>query len=234
MELRQKIEDNLRHFYDERDIALERANRLGDTITTIIVTKYQPVEVFPILHALGIQDVGESRVQDGVERRGDIGRKLPFRWHMIGTLQKNKIQKALTHFDAIHSIDSLDLARAVGKVVQNSTDILSHQFFLQVNPLMEPSKHGFSLEELRRSEIFAELQDIFGASLVGLMAMAPQRDQFGDRLVHEAFSKIEKVFMDLSSQNKFFTKLSMGMSQDFDIALQYGATHLRIGRRIFD
>ncbi len=229
-----RLIENIHLFRKELHEAALRAKRSVQSIQTIVVTKYQSTSVFSILQEQGFLHIGESRVLHAARKKEEIEQSLsPFSWHLIGSLQKNKIKKALYCFSTLQVVDSLDLARAISK-----EKIVNKKFFIQINPLNEDSKRGFDLNSIQNDEILLELRQLLGSNIQGFMAMAPDRRVYGDARVHEAFSMTEKVYYSVKERAIFdptaFSSLSMGMSNDFEIALLYGATHIRIGSKIFD
>lgn len=209
-----------------------------EKVQIIAVTKYQPIDVFQPLFQAGIQHVGESRVIEALRRKSEI--PYPFTWHLIGSLQKNKVAKAVMGFDYIHSIDSFELLKAVSDAVPRAGGKERQKVFLQVNPVLEQTKHGFTIADLDSSnELIYRLKELPYIEICGLMAMAPQRGLHGEHMVREAFSKTAQLFATLKATvfNDYpydFAHLSMGMSQDYKIALEYGADFLRIGSFLFD
>ncbi len=242
---RTRLVENIARFQDDFHNALILAKRPSIEVTPIIVTKYQPLGVFPVLWQAGFTHVAENRVVQGSVRKEEIEKNLtppaPFTWHLIGSLQKNKVKKALSSFQYVHAIDSLELAREISKICHStecSYDILGCRFFIQVNPLKESTKHGFTIDDLHNEDVLTELEALLGKHVIGLMAMAPQKDLHGEGQVKKAFSSVQDLYHSIREKKVFdsdlFQSLSMGMSQDFEIALHYGATHIRIGSRIFE
>jgi pyridoxal phosphate enzyme (YggS family) len=169
--------------------------------------------------AAGIRDLGENRVQEAEGKRRALHDLTGVTWHMVGHLQTNKIKTAMGLFDIIHSVDSFHLADAISR---RSVERLP--IFLEVNVAREPNKYGFSIEELRFE--FERIARLPHVDVRGLMAIAPQtRD----------FERVRSIFRTLkeAARTLGLSELSMGMSDDFQIAVEEGATHLRIGRAIF-
>lgn len=199
------------------------------TITLITVTKTHPVEQIIPAYKAGCRDFGESRVQEALDKISLAPNDI--RWHLIGTLQANKIKKVIGRFALIHSIDSLKLAR---KIAYDSLVVgLLTPILLQVNVLREETKHGFTVEELRDQihEIFA----LEGVSVKGLMTMAPlTEDETVIRTCFAALRDLRDEVKTWADTPEGFTELSMGMSHDYPIAIEEGATLLRIGSAIFN
>ena len=200
--------------------AAARAGRSPDDITIIAVTKYVDDSAIQQAVEAGIKHFGENRVQEAQRKIIQLpGSNLCPIWHMIGHLQRNKVQTALKIFDIIHSIDSVRLAQAISAQAERVVPVL-----LQVNIAGEKTKGGFQRDEL--SEAVAEISRLPNLSLKGLMTIAP--------LVDDP-EEVRPVFRELRELRDSFgmEHLSMGMSNDFEIAVEEGATMVRLGRIIF-
>ncbi len=215
-----KIAQNLLEIQTRVMTAAVRANRDPASIIIIGVTKTTDAKGVIDAFIAGLEDFGENRVQVLEEKMAGMANIKPrSRWHMIGTLQKNKINKALGLFDYIHSIDSVDLAQAVSKRAEKMVNI-----FIEVNVSGEKSKSGCSPQAVK--EIASEVQKLPNLKLLGLMTVAPESHVAEDSRPY--FKKLKELNDSLGL--KF---LSMGMTNDFEVAIEEGATHLRIGRAIF-
>lgn len=197
------------------------------SIKLVAVSKGKTVEQIEALYNEGYRDFGESRVQEVETKRAVLPQDIA--WHLIGTLQIKKVPKVVGRYALIHSVDSLDLAKKLSQVSLERglvTDVL-----LQVNASGEPTKHGFSLIECQ--EAFAELLTFSGIRMHGLMTMAPLTEDH--KAIQACFSATSHLCTKLRQQYAVpsFCELSMGMSQDFELAIQSGATLLRIGTRLF-
>jgi pyridoxal phosphate enzyme (YggS family) len=210
--------------------ALLSENRPEDSARFIVVTKYQPLASLQALYDLGIRQMGESRVGEALQKMEHLPQDIS--WHLIGSLQKNKVSKVVGYFSSIHSVDSIDLAQKLSDVCVYAG--IQVPVYIQVNPLHEPTKHGFFCEELE--DAVGKISLLPALSIQGLMAMAP-RIEYGEKAVHQTFSSVQKSFIDLQNTVmkgvEGFKDLSMGMSQDFEIALRYGATIVRLGSAFF-
>jgi hypothetical protein len=197
-----------------------RSNRSPAEVTLIAVTKGFPSDATREAVAAGVRHFGENRVQEAEAKRSGL-ENLPegVTWHMVGHLQSNKVKTALRLFDIIHSVDSLPLAEAISRRASYRQPI-----FLEVNVSGEPSKYGFSLAELPdRVAAIATLPNI---EVKGLMTVAPQVENAED--VRPVFRRLCETRDSLGVSG-----LSMGMTDDFEIAIEEGATHVRIGRALF-
>lgn len=197
-----------------------RTGRLPDEVTLIAVTKGVVPEAIREAVAAGARHLGENRIQESEPKRPELAGLAPsVTWHMIGHLQTNKVRPAMGLFDIIHSVDSLHLAEAISRRASSCRRV-----FLELNVAAEPNKYGFTLEELpRQHEAIARLPNI---DVRGLMTVAPQTQS--PQEVRPIFRRLREAAEALG-----LSELSMGMSDDFEVAVEEGATHLRIGRVIF-
>jgi len=232
------ISNNIARVRERIAIAAESAGRNADDVALMAVTKFHPVEAVRYAYLAGIRWFGENRVQEALAKYSAIRASLEnTSLHMIGTLQKNKINKALTIFDAIESIESVDtlvalLARATGR--QEPLRI-----YLELHT-GEDSKAGFlNIDELLRAcDTYAEFlennaQAAEQVMLCGLMTMAPFTQEAS--LIRRSFRMLAAAKKEVEQRFHFphFCELSMGMSNDFELAIQEGSTLVRIGTAIF-
>ena len=200
--------------------AAHRAGRSPDEITLIAVTKGLTAQVVEDTLKVGVRHIGENRVQEAMEKIGHLSKLQPHpTWHMIGHLQTNKVKTAVDIFDIIHSIDSLRLAQALSGRAKKPITVL-----LQVNIAQEEPKSGFS--EIELSKAMVEIIHLPGLAIEGLMTIAPLVSNPEE--VRPIFRRLRELRDSLGLEH-----LSMGMSDDFEIAVEEGATMLRIGRAIF-
>ena len=200
--------------------AAARAGRSSDEITIIAVTKSVDDSAIQQAVEAGIKHFGENRVQEAQRKILRLpGSGLCPTWHMIGHLQRNKVQTALKIFDIIHSVDSIRLAQSISAQAERILPVL-----LQVNVAGERTKGGFQRDEL--SEAVAEISKMPNLSLKGLMTIAPLVDDPEE--VRPVFKELRELRTSFGMEH-----LSMGMSNDFEIAVEEGATMVRLGRIIF-
>ncbi|MBE0415329.1 MAG: YggS family pyridoxal phosphate-dependent enzyme [Dehalococcoidia bacterium] len=214
------IERNLREVEGRIAQAAQRAGRSPGEITIVAVTKGVAPQAIEAALEAGIRHIGENRVQEAREKMTHLS-SLALRptWHMVGHLQSNKVKTAAEIFDIIHSIDSLRLAEAVSGHAQNSLPVL-----LQVNISGEGTKSGFSVAELPKA--LEEVARLPGIEVKGLMTIAPLVKDPEE--VRHIFRRLRELRDSLGLEH-----LSMGMSDDFEVAVEEGATMVRIGRAIF-
>jgi PLP dependent protein len=208
------------------EAAQRRAGRAGE-VTVVAVTKTLPAEVIRTALDAGIRDIGENRVQELEEKVGELGRDAA-RWHLVGHLQRNKARRAITLFDLLHSLDSVRLARQLSdEATRAGTEVRA---LVQVNTSGEESKFG--LVEGEAGEAIAEMAEMPGLVVAGVMTMAPftadeqtlRRTFAGARRIAEAASR---TFGGRTME------LSMGMSNDFEVAVEEGSTMVRLGTVLF-
>lgn len=216
---------NLAQVRERIERAVERSGHDRE-VTLIVVTKYVSADVVNELLELGVQHVGESRVQDAERKFTQI--KKPCQKHLIGTLQRNKVGKALELFDLIHSVDRIPLVETISRRAGDRTvDVL-----LQVNVSGETTKHGVKPEKL---PALAEAASQAGNIRVrGLMTMAPYTENSEE--TRPFFARLRELADELGRLGLPRVSpeiLSMGMSNDFEVAVEEGATHVRVGSAIF-
>ena len=198
--------------------ACARAGRSPHEITVIAVTKTQTSPLVEAAYRAGMRHFGENRVQEAQGKLPGLS-GMDATWHLIGHLQTNKAKSALALFDIIHSVDSIRLAQAISKQADKVTSVL-----LQVNVAREETKGGFSPEELPQAlRTVTELPNI---EVEGLMTIAPWLSDA--QQVRPFFKRLKQLRDELGLNH-----LSMGMTDDFEVAIEEGATMVRIGRAIF-
>lgn len=213
------IADNWKRLNDQIAVAAERAGRRPDEITLVAVTKKQPAAAVASALAAGATELGENYVQEASEKRAQVAGG---RWHLMGHLQGNKAKLAVSLFDLIQSVDSIKLAQALGRHAEAANT--TQDILLQVHLGDEATKTGLPPDQAR--EAAEEIAALGGITLRGLMGIAP----FGiDPRPH--FRDLRRLFEALPPENRGV--LSMGMSGDFEAAIEEGATMVRVGTAIF-
>lgn len=197
-------------------------------VKLVAVTKNHPVEAMQKVLDEGVHDVGENRIQEAVQKYRTLEREAC--WHLIGHLQTNKAKQAVEHFDLIHSVDSEHLARVLNKEAEKIGKV--QKILVQVNLAKEESKSGLYEEELlgimQKIDTFANLR------ILGLMCMAPNYENVEEcrpifRKMHEIFQHVKEIDWQMAN----ITYLSMGMTHDYEIAIEEGANIVRVGTAIF-
>jgi pyridoxal phosphate enzyme (YggS family) len=214
------IKSNLESLEKRIARACLKARRTPSEVTLIAVTKTVDPASIEFAHNLGLRHFGENRVQEAEVKIKALSQLRPHpTWHMIGHLQSNKIKPALELFDTIQSVDSLKLALAISQRSHKKFPIL-----LQVNVAAEATKSGFSVDELRPA--WETISLLPGIEVRGLMTIGPLVEDV--EKVRPVFRKLREMRDSLRLEH-----LSMGMTDDFEIAIEEGATMIRVGRAIF-
>ncbi len=210
------------------DRILQIKQELPKTVKLIAVSKYASVEAMREAYQAGIRDFGESRVLEAIAKKQELQDLPDITWHMIGTLQSNKARQALLNFDWIHSVDRLSLAQQLNRLaIETNTQI---SICLQVKLADDPSKSGWSEQELIAN--LASLAQCQAIQIKGLMTILPLGLTPQQSL--NIFQKVAALKNRLNSQGwQNIKELSMGMSQDYDLAVKAGATMIRIGSKVF-
>ena len=201
-------------------------------VKIIAVTKYYGVDRLIEAYDVGLRDFGENKVLDAINKIESLPQNIrdDSTFHLIGHLQSNKVKKAVKYFDIIHSVDSLKLAQKIdveAKAINKCQKIL-----LQVNYAKEESKTGFSVEGL--FEAYPEIRKLKNVKIEGLMTMAPKFAQNDE--IRRIFAQLSQLAVDISAKkydNISMDKLSMGMSSDFETAIEEGSHMVRIGTALF-
>lgn len=201
--------------------AAARSGRSPSAVTLIAVTKTFPVDVVAALSALGQRDVGESRAQELLAK--DRALEATVRWHFVGRLQRNKVAAVVGRAGLIHSVDRVPLAEAIGARATGQGRI--QPVLVQVNAGADPAKTGFTLAEAESA--VDRIRAIDGVTCLGLMTI-PQRE--GDP--RPAFGRLRALRDDLRARFPEVTHLSMGMSADYEVAIEEGATMVRLGEAL--
>ncbi len=190
----------------------------------VAVSKTKPVEDIAALYALGQIDFGENYVQELVEKQAVLPKQI--RWHFIGHLQTNKVKYIAPFVSLIHGVDSFKLLKEISKqAVKNNRTI---DCLLQIHIATEESKFGFSVEELQALQLELPLPNIV---IKGLMGMATNTDQTS--VIAAEFASLQQLFLSLKKEIPSIDTLSMGMSGDYQLAIQNGSNMVRIGSLLF-
>jgi pyridoxal phosphate enzyme (YggS family) len=201
---------------------------LPDGVRLIVVTKQVSVEAMRAAYAAGIRDFGENRLQDALPKLAQLADLPDLRWHFIGHLQANKAKKVLEHFSWIHSVDSLKLAESLNRLAADLPQPPS--VCLQVKILPDPNKYGWEVPELLAD--IPQLEQLSNLDIQGLMVILPLGLMDAQTLA--AFESVKDLAQKISHQSRLsMGQLSMGMSDDYLLAIAAGATMVRLGRIIF-
>jgi len=216
------IAENLRRVRERIDAACRRASRSPDEVTVIGISKGFPVDAVVAAYEAGLADMGENRVQEASAKVAAVAAQgAQPRWHLVGHLQRNKVKTALGLFDIIHSVDSLRLAEVISREAGARAPV---PVLLEVNVAGEESKFGLAPDEV--ASTLARARALPNVDVQGLMTVAPLAADAEE--VRPVFRRLRELGESLGLWH-----LSMGMSDDFEVAVEEGATLVRIGRAIF-
>jgi pyridoxal phosphate enzyme (YggS family) len=232
------IKANLDRLNERITAAAARAGREPEEITLVAVTKTVPPEWIALAWEAGLRQFGENRVQEAESKvLWSREKSLGLTWHMVGHLQRNKVKKAIQLFDLVQSVDSLRLAQEISKRCSDSA--VSMPVLLEVNVSGEASKYGFPAHEgggAQMEDFLGAVQQIIALPSLeprGLMTVAP----FGapEQTLRSCFARVRSLLDRLHREfpDQPWRHLSMGMTDDFEIAIEEGATIVRVGRAIF-
>jgi pyridoxal phosphate enzyme (YggS family) len=222
------LQDNLKEIENRVQAACERAGRSRDEVTLIAVSKTKPIEDLTEIYNAGVRDFGENKVQELTDKI----EKMPndIKWHMIGHLQRNKVKYIIDKVELIHSVDSFRLAEEIN--IQAKKKGIVVPILVEVNIADEESKFGVSKENAM--ELVKQIATLDGLTVKGLMSIAPYVVDSEENRPY--FHKIKDLSVDISNENidnVSMDILSMGMSGDFEVAIEEGATMVRVGTGIF-
>ncbi|MHB1001261.1 MAG: YggS family pyridoxal phosphate-dependent enzyme [Armatimonadota bacterium] len=217
------IADNLKVVRERIAASASRANTDPAKITLIAVTKTVDSAAIKEAISAGVTDIGENYVQDALGKFEEIGHAV--RWHMIGHLQTNKARQAVPAFDLIQSVDSVSLASEIGKRSIAAGKVM--QVLIEVNISGEASKFG--VEPHETLALCDAVSGVQGVELAGLMGIAPFTDDQSE--IRRSFANLRELWEKLPKENAKW--LSMGMTSDFEIAIEEGSNMVRIGTAIF-
>ena len=209
--------------------ACRRAGRNRDAVTLIAVSKTKPLsDIEELLQNTDAENFGENKVQELVDKYEHISR--PGKWHMIGHLQTNKVKYIVDKVCLIHSVDSVNLAKTIEKEAAKHNVVVP--VLIEVNVAGEESKFGVSVEETE--DLIRQIKDFPHIHIDGLMTIAPFVANPEENRVH--FRRLKELLLDINSKNidnVHMNVLSMGMTNDYEVAVEEGATMVRVGTGIF-
>ncbi len=222
------LKDNLAQVEERIQAACNRSGRKREEVTLIAVSKTKPVSMIEELNELGVTNFGENKVQELTSKYEVLPKNL--KWHMIGHLQTNKVKYIVDKVCLIHSVDSLKLAKEIEKEAIKK-DVVC-KILIEVNIAGEDTKYGVSYEEVL--PLILEISKLSRVIVSGLMVIAPYTiDPEKNR---EYFRKMRHLYVDIKSKNidnVSMDMLSMGMTGDYEVAIEEGATIVRVGTGIF-
>lgn len=222
--IKKQLEEVRKHIED----ACRRAGRNPEEVTLIAVSKTKPVPMLMEAYDAGARDFGENKVQEILNKKPELPEDI--RWHMIGHLQRNKVHQVIDKAVLIHSVDSLRLAQQIeDDAAKLGLDV---DILLEVNVAREESKYGFLMEEVE--DAIMQIKDFPHVHIKGLMTIAPFVDN--PETNRPVFARLRKLSVDIDAKkvnNITMSILSMGMTNDYQVAIEEGATMVRVGTGIF-
>ena len=222
------LKDNLEIVEENIAKACERAGRKREEVTLIAVSKTKPVPMLEEIYGEGIRTFGENKVQELVEKYDEMPKDI--KWHMIGHLQRNKVKYIVDKVALIHSVDSYRLAEEINVQAKKYNVIVP--ILIEVNVAEEDSKFGVKLNETM--QLAEEISHLENVRIEGLMTIAPFVENAEDNRIY--FRQLKQLSVDIDAKNidnVHMKILSMGMTGDYTVAIEEGATMVRVGTGIF-
>ena len=222
------LKDNLKNVEERVQEACDRAGRKREEVTLIAVSKTKPIEMLQEIYDENIRDFGENKVQELCDKIEKMPKDI--KWHMIGHLQRNKVKYIVGQVALIHSVDSLRLAEQIEHEAAKADTIMN--VLIEVNVAGEESKFGTTCNEA--IELVRAVAALKHVKIKGLMTIAPFTDNPEDNRIY--FKKLKQLSVDIKSKNidnVDMDELSMGMTGDYEVAIEEGATMVRVGTAIF-
>lgn len=224
----QDLLENLRNVEERITQACIRSGRKREEVTLIAVSKTKPIPMLETIYRAGIREFGENKVQELCEKADNLNSDI--HWHMIGHLQRNKVKQVIQKACLIHSVDSLRLAEQIELEASKCNRIIP--ILVEVNVAQEETKYGISLSETL--EFIQKIADFAHIRVKGLMTSAPYVSNSEEN--REYFKNLFQLYIDIQKKNidnVDMEILSMGMTNDYEIAIEEGATHIRVGTGVF-
>ncbi len=222
------IQENLKSIHNRAQAASNRSEKAASDLHILAVSKTKPCSDILEAYEAGVREFGENYVQEIVDKYDQLPKDI--KWHMIGHLQRNKVKYIIDKVVMIHSVDSIRLAEQI------SSEAVKHQLsmdiLLEINVANEESKFGFRLDEAESA--VKEISKLPGVCIRGFMTSAPYTENAESN--RQYFCSLRELWIDLKSKNYdnvVMDFLSMGMTGDFEVAIEEGATHIRVGTAIF-
>ncbi|MDD5993612.1 MAG: YggS family pyridoxal phosphate-dependent enzyme [Eubacterium sp.] len=222
------VVENLKKVEEKIQRACEKSGRSRSEVTLIAVSKTKPIEMMQEAMETGVNIFGENKVQEIVKKEVELPKDVE--WHLIGHLQRNKVRQIAGKVKRIHSVDSLRLAEQIQKEYEKIGEIAD--ILLEVNVAREESKYGLMPEETEA--VIREIANFPNIKVHGLMTIAPFVEDPEKNRIH--FQNLRKLLVDINAKNIdniSMDELSMGMTGDYEVAIEEGATYIRVGTGIF-
>ena len=222
------LSEQLKTVESNIQISCDKSDRPREDVTLIAVSKTKPVETLQKAYDLGVRIFGENKVQELVEKYEALPKDIE--WHLIGHLQRNKVKYIIDKVSCIHSVDSIRLAETIEKEAAKHNRIIN--ILIEVNVAEEDSKFGLKTEEVE--ELVREIAKFSHIRIQGLMTIAPfVADPEENRPVFQCLRKLSVDIRNKNIDNVSMNVLSMGMTNDYQVAVEEGATMVRVGTAIF-
>lgn len=222
------IEQNWQQVQERVRAACARGRRQASDVTVLAVSKLQPLEKIRQACHAGVRTLAENYVQELLQKQAELQELGSLEWHLIGPLQTNKVKQVVGKVRMIHTLDRMELAKEISK--RATAAGCTQSVLVQVNIAEEDSKSGVSVEGLR--ELLLEASKLPGIRVEGLMTMPPLQSEPEQNRTH--FRRLRQLANEAQQWSNLELKvLSMGTSHDFEVAIEEGATHVRIGTTIF-
>jgi pyridoxal phosphate enzyme (YggS family) len=215
-----EIEENLNQVRQKITDAAAKSGRNPNEINLIVVTKTFPISDLEILYSLGVREFGENRDQEASVKAKALPQDI--NWHFQGGIQSNKLKSICSWASVIHSVDQFKYA----KIISEQPSVKARQIFIQVS-LDEPPESRGGVDPAKLIELANQISSLPNIKVLGLMAVGPV-----DREIEPAFARLQQIQAGFLTDFKDAVFLSSGMSGDYELAISYGATHLRIGSSI--
>lgn len=202
-------------------------SNIPENVTLVAVSKTKPIADIQEAYDAGHRVFGENKIQEMVSKHEELPKDIE--WHMIGHLQRNKVKYMAEFVSLIHGVDSLKTLKEIDKQAKKHNRVI--QCLLQARIAKEETKFGLPFDDIRNILNSEEYQQLSNVSVVGLMGMSTfTSDQ---SIIQEEFASLKELFDELKTQNPLFKTLSMGMSGDYELAIENGSTMIRVGSSIF-
>lgn len=222
------IKENLRNVENKIQEACDKAGRGRSEVTLIAVSKTKPIEDLMEAYDAGIRVFGENKVQELTDKIEKMPKDI--HWHMIGHLQRNKVKYIVGKVDLIHSVDNEELAAEINKRAEKAG--VTQDILIEVNIADEDTKYGIAADKV--NELYVNISKLPYVNVRGVMCIAPNVDN--PELNRQYFVKLNKIFVDIMNimvDNSRVDVMSMGMTGDYQVAIEEGATMVRVGTGIF-
>ncbi|MCR5799522.1 MAG: YggS family pyridoxal phosphate-dependent enzyme [Lachnospiraceae bacterium] len=228
-----KIVENIENVERNIENACKRGKRERNEVTLIAVSKTKPVDDLKVAYDAGIRDFGENKVQEILDKYDKLPKDI--NWHMIGHLQTNKVKYIIDKVCMIHSVDSLKLAEEISKRALAAGVVMP--ILIEINIGDEESKFGITFDTA--VDFLSEIVNLPGIKVKGFMCIAPYTENAEENRIY--FKKLKQLYVDITTKNidnrivgiDDISILSMGMTGDYEVAVEEGATHIRVGTGIF-